>query len=45
VSQLKQNEIRAGMPVEIFVRTGERTAMNYLMKPLLDRLNRAMSEP
>lgn len=45
VSQLKQHEIRAGMPVEIFVRTGERTAMNYLMKPLLDRLNRAMSEP
>jgi len=42
---LQQNEIRAGMPVEIFVRTGERTVMNYLMKPLFDRLNRAMSEP
>ena len=43
--KLKQNEIRAGMPVEIFVRTGERTAMNYFLKPLLDRLNRSLTEP
>jgi hypothetical protein len=26
-------------------RTGERTAMNYLLKPLRDRLNRALTEP
>jgi len=43
--KLKQNEIRAGMPTEIFVRTGERTAMNYFVKPLLDRLHSALSEP
>lgn len=42
---LKKNQIRAGMPAEIFVRTGERTAMNYLVKPLLDRLHSALSEP
>jgi hypothetical protein len=27
------------------VRTGERTAMNYFIKPLLDRTNRALTEP
>ncbi|GAB3481087.1 alkaline protease secretion protein AprE [Polaromonas eurypsychrophila] len=43
--KLKKNEIRAGMPAEIFVRTGERTAMNYLLKPLLDRVRRSMTEP
>lgn len=43
--KLQANEIRAGMPAEVFVRTGTRTAMNYLLKPLLDRLNRALTEP
>lgn len=43
--KLKANAVRAGMPVEVFVRTGERTAMNYFLKPLQDRLNRALTEP
>ena len=43
--KLKTNEIRAGMPAEVFVRSGERTAMNYLLKPLLDRVRRSMTEP
>ena len=43
--KLKTNEIRAGMPAEIFVRSGERTAMNYLLKPLMDRVRRSMTEP
>ena len=42
---LRKNEIRAGMPAEIFVRSGERTAMNYLLKPLMDRVRRSMTEP
>ena len=33
-----------GMPVEVHVRTGERSVWSYLMKPLLDQLNRAMRE-
>lgn len=37
-------QIRPGMPVELFVKTGERTMMNYLLKPILDRANSAMSE-
>jgi membrane fusion protein, protease secretion system len=43
--KMKGHDIRAGMPVEVFVRTGERTAMNYFIKPLLDRTNRALTEP
>jgi protease secretion system membrane fusion protein len=42
--KLKQHEIRAGMPVEVFIKTGERTFMNYLFKPLQDRLQRALIE-
>ncbi len=34
----------AGMPVEAFVQTGERTALSYLLKPLADQINRAMRE-
>ncbi|MES2943984.1 MAG: HlyD family type I secretion periplasmic adaptor subunit [Pseudomonadota bacterium] len=45
MAQLKTHEIRAGMPTEIFVRTGERTAMNYFVKPLRDRLQRSLTEP
>jgi protease secretion system membrane fusion protein len=33
------------MPAEVFVRTGERTLLNYLFKPLLDRVNHALTEP
>ncbi|SVK46174.1 protein secretion efflux system ABC transporter [Acinetobacter baumannii] len=37
-------EIRPGMPVEGFIRTGERSMMNYLFKPLTDRLHLALTE-
>lgn len=37
-------DIRPGMPVELFVRTGERTMMNYLLKPITDRMNSSLSE-
>lgn len=33
-----------GMPVELFVKTGERTMMNYLLKPIFDRAKTSMSE-
>ena len=33
-----------GMPAELFVKTGERTMMNYLLKPLFDRGHSALSE-
>jgi protease secretion system membrane fusion protein len=36
--------IRSGMPAELFVKTGERTMMNYLLKPVMDRAKSALSE-
>jgi protease secretion system membrane fusion protein len=33
-----------GMPAELFVKTGERTMMNYLLKPLFDRAKSSLSE-
>jgi protease secretion system membrane fusion protein len=37
-------EVRPGMPVEMFVKTGERTMMSYLLKPVLDRAKTSMTE-
>ena len=36
--------VKPGMPVEMFVKTGERTMMNYLLKPFIDRLKLSMTE-
>lgn len=41
---LADYQIRAGMPVEIFVKTGERSLMNYLLRPIFDRMNAALGE-
>jgi protease secretion system membrane fusion protein len=37
-------DVRPGMPVELFVKTGERTLMNYLLKPIFDRSKSSLSE-
>ncbi len=37
-------KIRPGMPVDMFIKTGERTMMNYLLKPIFDHLKLSMSE-
>ncbi len=44
LQRLNGLEIRPGMPVEGFIRTGERSMMNYLFKPLTDRLHLALTE-
>jgi len=36
--------LQPGMPVTAFVKTGERTLMNYLFKPLRDRVRHALTE-
>ena len=41
---LGSNQIQPGMPVEVVVKTGERTFMNYLFKPLADRFARSFKE-
>jgi len=37
-------QIRPGMPAEVFVKTGERTMMSYLLKPVFDRAKTSMTE-
>jgi HlyD family secretion protein len=44
LTKLKGQELVAGMPVEVFIQTGERTPFNYLMKPISDYFNRAARE-
>lgn len=44
LKQLAGLNIRPGMPVQAFVRTGERSLLNYLFKPLADRLHLALAE-
>jgi protease secretion system membrane fusion protein len=44
VKMLRDHLVRAGMPVEVFVVTGERTLMNYLLRPIFDRAKSALSE-
>lgn len=41
---LNDYEAVAGMPVDLFVKTGERTMASYLVKPLVDHLKVSMSE-
>ena len=41
---LKNLKIRPGMSVELFIKTGERTMLNYLMRPLLDRMKVSLTE-
>jgi protease secretion system membrane fusion protein len=36
--------IQPGMPVEVIVKTGERSFMSYLVKPISDRFARAFKE-
>lgn len=41
---LAELKIRPGMPVDLFVKTGERTMMSYLLKPVLDHARLALRE-
>jgi len=40
--RLGSQHLLPGMPAEVHIRTGERTALSYLMKPLTDQIARAM---
>jgi HlyD family type I secretion membrane fusion protein len=37
--------LQAGMPAEVFVRTEERTTLDYVLAPVTDYLRRSMREP
>jgi multidrug efflux pump subunit AcrA (membrane-fusion protein) len=36
--------LKAGVPVEVHVQTGSRSALSYLLKPLIDSVRRGMTE-
>lgn len=42
--KLGERKVIPGMQVEVLVRTGERTLLNYLFKPLRDRMRSALTE-
>jgi len=44
VKLLGDLKVRPGMPVELFIKTGEQTMMTYLLKPVFDRAHSAMRE-
>ena len=38
-------KLRAGMPVEVFVKTHDRTVLQYMLEPVTNYLRRALREP
>ena len=44
VQQLADFSITSGMPVEVFIKTAERTFLEYLTKPIVDSMSRAFRE-
>ncbi|VAW06665.1 hypothetical protein MNBD_ALPHA05-1395 [hydrothermal vent metagenome] len=41
---LRGESLLPGMPAEVFIRTGSKPAISYLLKPLTDSVTRAMRE-
>ncbi|EJD6330510.1 HlyD family type I secretion periplasmic adaptor subunit [Proteus mirabilis] len=39
-----KNKLKSGMPVDVFIKTGDRSLLNYLFKPVLDRLHTSLTE-
>jgi HlyD family type I secretion membrane fusion protein len=44
MKRLGELKLVPGMPVEVFMQTGERSLLSYLMKPLRDQFSRAFRE-
>ncbi len=44
IARLDGTRLMPGMPVEVFIRTGERTLLSYLIKPMADQMHRAFRE-
>ena len=42
--RLGELQLVSGMPAEVFMQTGSRTMMSYLMKPITEQLQRAFVE-
>jgi HlyD family secretion protein/epimerase transport system membrane fusion protein len=44
VAKLGEGELRAGMPAQIMINTGERTVLDYLLQPITDAMARSFTE-
>lgn len=44
LGRLHEIKLVPGMPVEAFIRTGERKVISYLMKPIMDQMKRAFRD-
>ena len=44
MKRLPSSELQPGMPAEVMIQTGERTALQYLTQPIIDSMNRAWRE-
>ncbi len=44
IERLKGLRLVPGMPLETFIRTGDRTVLSYLIKPLTDQINKTWRE-
>jgi HlyD family secretion protein len=44
IAKLGSNKVVPGMPVDVFIKTSGRTALSYLIKPLMDQAERALKE-
>jgi HlyD family type I secretion membrane fusion protein len=44
VKRLGDHQLQPGMPAEIMIKTGERTAFQYLVQPFMDSLDKAWRE-
>jgi HlyD family secretion protein len=44
ISKLGKTRLMPGMPVEVFLRTTDRTLLSYLVKPLADQMHRTFRE-
>ena len=45
LSKLPGKPLQPGMPAEVMIKVGSRTAMQYLIKPISDSMTRAFREP
>jgi HlyD family secretion protein len=44
LSKLRGLKLVPGMPAEVYIKTGERSVASYLVRPLLDQMQRALRE-
>ena len=43
-AKLGETKLTAGMPADVLIQTGERTALDYLLKPMTDAFVRGLNE-